>query len=190
LLPPHLSNLKLIPARELSANIGSAPGEPGVYLFFLAGGMELLGATSYFETGSPRPLTVHGRQHLYTGAALHSLRHRVYANLRADVTSSSLCRSLLAIERARRAISKSCTPGCKQVRGEQSIAAWLCKNAVVGIEETRDPYNRERELLAQLASPLNIVHRRDRPYARALSAWRCAAFPADIPESARRVRYR
>ena len=190
MLPSDLQGLTIFPARLIVAEAQRLPDQPGVYLFFVRGGRRLLTATSYFDLECRRPLSFRRREHLYTGAARFSLRDRIQTNLRADVTSSSFTRSLLAIERARRAISKSCTPGCRRVRGEQSLAAWLRINAVIGFETTRDPYGRERELLSRLASPLNIVHRRDHPYAQALSAWRCAAFPADVPERARRVRYR
>lgn len=184
-----LRNLTLIPANKVLEDIEAIPKEPGIYLFFVHGGEQLLRATAYFDGVERELLRVLDCDHLYTGAATTTLRERLQTNLRADVTSSSLCRSLLAIERAHRAISESGTPGSQNVRGERSLAVWLRNNSIIGYETTSDPFRRERELLSLYSSPLNIVHRRDDPYARALSAWRCAAFPADRPEHARRVRY-
>ena len=188
MLPDELKHLKLILASTLLRDPWAAPDLPGVYLFFLSGGLRLLHSTSYFEFGGKRPLTARGRQHLYTGAAAFTLRERLQANLRADITSSSFCRSLLAIEHVRKAISQSGTREC-WVAGERSLTKWLSENALVGIEATDDPFGREHELLNRYASPFNIALRRDQPYSRALSAWRSAAFPADRPQRARCVRY-
>jgi hypothetical protein len=188
MLPTELKHLKLIPTHKLWDNLASVPALPGIYMFFLRGGTQLLLATSYFEVGGGAPLSLRGREHLYTGAAAITLRERLHQHLRADVTSSSLSRSLLAVERARQAISKSGTPACR-VKGERTLTKWLKENALVGIETTDDPYGREEELLSQFASPFNIAHRRDRPFSRVLSEWRCAMFPAAKPNRARRVRY-
>lgn len=188
MLPAELKHFTLIPAAKLTSEPGYLPDKPGVYLFFVRGGDSVLASTSYFETGGESPLRVRKHVHLYTGAARFSLVDRVLTNLHADVTSSSFCRSLLAIERMSRAISRSGTPDCAVV-GERTLRVWLRRNALVGFEATDDPFGREHELLASFASPLNIALRRDTPHSRVLSEWRCTVFPPDQPQEARRIRY-
>lgn len=187
MLPVDLQHLILIPARFIVNKPHILPTGPGVYLFFLRGGSRLLAATNYAEFSSQRPLSIRGRQYLYTGAALR-LAERLKQHMTSDLTSSSLRLSLLAIERIHKAISSSGTPACN-VRGEKSLSAWLSANAVVGIELTENPFERERELLATYPSPLNIALRREAPYARALSGWRQSTFPPSQPDRARRIRY-
>jgi hypothetical protein len=186
-LPVDLQHLILIPARFIVNKPHILPTGPGVYLFFLRGGTRLLAATNYCQFSSQRPLSVRSRQYLYTGAALR-LAERLRQHMTSDLTSSSLRLSLLAIERVHKGISSSGTPACN-VRGEKSLSAWLCANAVVGIELNENPFERERELLATYPSPLNIALRREAPYARALSGWRQSTYPASQPDRARRIRH-
>ena len=188
MLTRDLKHFRLIPATAPNEIVPSVPERPGVYLFFFARGVQLLEAASFVDTSALPILQIKRHDHLYTGAAQFSLRQRLYANVRSDITSSSLCRSLLAMEQKCKAISRSGTPACA-VRGERTLSQWIRKNALIAIEETRDPYGREQELLFRFSSPLNIAHRRQRPFARMLSAWRCAAFPADRPERAQKKRH-
>jgi len=83
------------------------------------------------------------------------------------IEASSLRRSLLAIERRRKAISGSATPACR-VKGERSLTRWLCTNALIGLELVDDPFARERQLLSEYASPLNLTLRRREPFARSM----------------------
>jgi hypothetical protein len=177
----------LIPARQLLRDPSVVPAHPGAYLFFFKGGTRLLRATSYFDYETRRPLTVRGRQHLYTGAA-RDLRIRLRQHMEADVTSSSLRMTLLAIEQGYSAISLSGTPDCS-IKGEKTLTKWLCRNAYIGLLLDQDPFGVERKLLAQHPSPFNIVMRRQHPYARRLSKCRQCVFPANDPGSWRRVRY-
>ena len=168
-----LQGLIVFPARTIVADEQQLPEKPGVYMFFVRGGNKILSATAYFDLGGRRPLTFRRRQHLYTGAAL-DLRRRLRQHMKL-IELSSLRRSLLAVERQRKAISLSGTPQCA-VNGELSLTAWLCSNALVGIETVDEPFDRERQLLSECASPLNLTLRRQEPFARSLLAMRRAAF--------------
>lgn len=183
----ELKKLVLLPARQLLRDPSKFPAAPGAYLFFFNGGTRLLEATSYFDCDPRPPVSNRGRQHLYTGAA-RDLRVRLRQHMEADVTSSSLRMTLLAIEQKDRAISRSETPDCA-IKGEKTLTAWLCKNAYIGLVLNEDSFKQERELLEQYPSPFNIVMRRRHPYARALSKSRQSAFPAHSPEHWRRVRH-
>jgi hypothetical protein len=174
-LASNLPRITVIPAEMVVNAEEKIPCAPGVYMFFIRGGRELLEATSYFELDGRPVLRSRRREHLYTGAATN-LRRRLKQHM-SFVAASSLRRSLLALEHETRAISKSKTPECN-VTGEQSLTAWICRNALIGIEIARKPLDRERILLSQYASPLNLTLRRRQPYARALTQIRLAAFPA------------
>jgi hypothetical protein len=188
MLPNELKHLKLIPYCRLADRPNDLPDDPGVYLFFLNGGTRLLEATSYFDVDGQPPLSVRGMQHVYTGAAYY-LRERLKQHLGTSVENSSLRKTLLSIEHKFQALSNSRTPGC-QVKGQKTLTEWLRQNALVGIQIAQEPFARERQILERYASPFNIALRRDRPYARALSKWRCAAFPMDRPERNRKIRYK
>lgn len=185
MLPNDLRNIQLLTASAIVSSPEAVSAEAGVYLFFLRGGRQLLRATSYPPSALPL-LSTRGRQHMYTGASLN-VRERLKAHLRADVTSSPLCRSLMAIEKKHKAIWKSGT-SWSEIAGEKSLALWLCANATIGIELHTKPFWRERELLSRYASPLNIALRRKDAFARALAGWRCAAFPSAEPSRARAIR--
>jgi hypothetical protein len=185
MLPPDLQRLTIFPARLIVAAEERLPDRPGVYLFFIRGGSKLLAATSYFDLGCRRPLSFRRRQHLYTGATF-DLRRRLRQHM-AIMEASSLRRSLLAVERQHKAISRSATPACS-VQGERSLTAWLCENALVGVEVAHDPLSRERELLSMYASPLNVTLRRGEPFARALLEMRREAFRSWDGAHVRRIR--
>lgn len=187
MLPDDLNRLVMYSARDLIRNAANLPPKPGVYLFFFRGGNRLLQATSYFELDKRRPVSTRRGQHLYTGAA-RDLRARLRQHMEADLTSSTLRLTLLAIELEQQAISRSETRDCL-IKGEKTLTAWLCENATVGVEITEKPFQREQQLLERYPSPFNIVMRRQHPYARSLSKLRQRAFPANSPEHARRVRY-
>lgn len=188
MLPKEFQHFRAISARTLLLNPDKAPNLPGAYAFFFAGGKRLLEECTYFDLGGSPPLSLRRTVHLYTGAAM-GLKDRLQQHLRSDITSSSLRRSLLAVEQRRQAISLSGTAVC-QVKGERSLTVWLSENAWILIGLTDDPFGLERQILSNHASPFNIAYRRQTPFARVLSEWRQAAFPASRPEKARRVRYR
>jgi hypothetical protein len=187
MIPNELKDLVLVPARHLLEDPLRFPAAPGAYLFFFKGGTRLLEATSYFKCDDRRPVSIRGRQHLYTGAA-RDLRVRLRQHMEADLTSSSLRMTLLAIEQNHRAISRSQTSACA-IKGEKTLTEWMCKNAYIGLMPADDPFKQEREILERYPSPFNIVMRRQHPYARALSNSRQIAFPAGRPENARQVRH-
>ena len=171
-------NLKLLNAHDLLASLAAIPQRPGVYLLFLNGGMRLLRATGYFQVGPRRLISVQNAQHVYTGAA-HNLRDRIEQHLRRDWRGSSFRKTLLAMQYARRAISKTRTPGSKVV-GESTLTAWLRDNLRVAVIPTRAPFDVERKLIAATASPLNIAQRRRTGYPRRLAQWRRQAFAPDV----------
>ncbi len=170
-----LPDFRLIPGDEVADDPASVPDEAGIYLFFLNGGAHLLEATGYFTTESRAPLRADDRLHLYTGAA-NSLRKRLKQHFHRDMRSSSLRKTLLSIEHANRAISRSRTPKCA-ITGEDTLSAWLFRNALVAIASTPTPFELERLVLAEHASPFNINWRRANVYSRSLMAYRKVAFP-------------
>jgi hypothetical protein len=187
MLPKDLSTLTVIPVSLILVDIERVPARAGVYLFFFHGGTRLLAATSYFNVNRRHPLSFSRHQHLYTGAA-YDLRRRLKQHM-SLIESSSMRRSLLALERERKAISRSKTPGCN-VKGELSLTRWLSKNALVGIELTENPFPRERQLLAQHASPLNVTFRRQEPFARSLLEMRRNAFRSWGSRQVKNIRIR
>jgi hypothetical protein len=193
MLSKDLKQITPIPAKKLLDCISLVPNTGATYLLLFRGGVHLLEATSFFEVETRRPLRAlvlggpEGAVHLYTGAS-RFLRDRLLQNFYSDVVSSSVRRTLLAIEHSRKALSTSRTPMC-EVRGERSLTAWMRENVFVGILPTDDPFGRESEVLSRFCSPFNITLRRTRPYSRVLSHWRCVAFPAVRSERARRMRY-
>ena len=170
-----LPHLKLIPARGLFANLDPVPEQPGVYLLFLTGGMSLLETTAYFDVDERHPASINGRAHLYTGAA-DNLRARLKQHLIRDRRASSFRQTLLAVEHARKAISRTLTPACKIV-GEASLSEWLRENLTIGIQLAKRPFELESDLIGALVSPFNITLRRSHPYSRVLMHWRNVAFP-------------
>jgi hypothetical protein len=170
-----IKHLKLIPARKVLASLNCIPEEPGVYLFFLTGGTRLLEVTGYFDTDAREPLSAAGSQHLYTGAG-HNLRKRLMQHFFRGAYSSSFRKTLLSIEHARRAVSKTQTLCCN-VSGEATLSAWMFENVLVGFQSTSKPFEREREVIEQYVSPFNITLRRSHPYSKRLIGWRGAAFP-------------
>lgn len=186
--PLELSQFRFASPLTLIKQPSSIPDESGVYLFFFRGGRRILSALSYEDPGFRPLLSLGRRTHLYTGAA-RNLRERLRQHITADLTSSSLRLSLLAVEQSAHALSRSGTPAC-EVKGERTLNLWLQANATIAFELTTSPFLRERDILERCASPLNIVFRREHPFARRLSRWRQARFPAANRARARRIRYR
>lgn len=181
----HFENLTLIPADQIIADLNMVPDCPGVYLFFANGGTRLLEATSYFDLDCRSPASLHRRTHLYTGAA-NDLRLRMKQHFFRDWRSSTFRETLLAIERARKAISKSQTPA-SNITGEESLSDWLAHNVAVGIRLSKRPFELETQLIETQVSPFNITLRRSHPYSRALMQWRHEAFPRWRHPSPRRA---
>jgi hypothetical protein len=151
------------------------PAERGVYMVFLEGGRKLLERTGYFSTESKEPLATDEKVHLFTGWA-SDLRRRIVQHFLHDVRTSNLRKTLLSIEHATRAVSRSGTALCR-VKDEQTLGLWLYRNALVAIGCTDKPSEAEQMLLGRFASPFNIGARPATQYSRALMEWREAAFP-------------
>jgi hypothetical protein len=164
-------NFKLIRAEMLASFSATAPDTSGVYMFFLYGGLRLLTATSYFDTDSRIPPFVCGHTLMYVGAAGTSIHERLMAHFTPDGSRSSLRTTLLAIEHARHAISKSQTPFCR-ILGPRSLTDWLIANTLVAAIPCSQPFERERELIERYVSPLNINWRMQHVYSRLLMEWR------------------
>jgi hypothetical protein len=162
------ANSTLIPGEKLPALL---PNQPGAYLIFLAGGLRLLRATSYFDTDSRIPPTVGDYTLCYVGAASASIRDRVKSHLGYHIGPSSLRMTLFAIENARRAISSSRTPFCRII-GPRSLSEWLVANALVVPLPCRNPFERERQLIEEHSVPFNINFRMQHLYSRLLMEWR------------------
>jgi len=176
MVPSDLRHIKLIPYATLMDRPNDIPNYPGVYLFFLNGGGRMWEVTAYYEMETRRPFSLGVMTHVYTGSAMN-LRERLKQHLGTTIENSSIRKTLLSLEQIFGALSGSDTPACK-VKGQKTLTAWLRENAIVGYEYHRDPVRRENQILKRHASPFNIAMRRGRPYARALSEWRCKAFPA------------
>lgn len=173
-MPYRLGQITLIPAYQTGTECEHVPNKPGIYMFFLRGGTEFLHSSGYFALGGEPPLDIEGYQHLYTGAG-QDLRRRLHQHLHRNWISSSFRTSLLAVEYARQAISRSGTPHSRVV-GDRSLSVWLNRNAVIGYRPTGRPFDCERELIRTHTSPLNLTLRRQHPYSRQLQVWRSQAF--------------
>jgi hypothetical protein len=149
----------------------SLPDEPGVYMIFVHGGLRLLQATSYFDTDTHVPPFYGDCALMYVGAAVASLRNRVKAHFCPDAARSSLRLTLLAMEHARHAISRSRTPFCR-IMGASSLTDWLVANSLILPIPCTDPLKRERRLIEELGPPLNINWRPQHVYSRLLIEWR------------------
>lgn len=175
-----------IPAHKIIDRSAILPKLGGIYLFFAKGGLSILRTSAYFACGGAVPITIEGYTLLYIGAA-SNLANRIPQHLFCDLTSSSLRGTLLALQLQLRAISKSRTRH-KDVKGERTLTRWLATNAVFAISAADKPFAIEREAVRRLPAPFNIMHRREEPYARLLSALRCSAFPAGAPSRYRKLR--
>lgn len=185
MLPDELKNLAFLSAHDIFRCPEDVPAYAGVYLVFLRGGLRILQATSYFDTAEEMPLSIRDHDHLYTGAA-SNLRDRLEQHMRRDIRSSSLRKTLLAIEHQQRAIS-GCGRHMRRIVNEESLTEWMCCNAVIGIQFTSAPFDRERELISRYHSPFNITLRRHHPYSKALMMWRSATFPRWRPTDRREL---
>jgi predicted GIY-YIG superfamily endonuclease len=172
---PNLPELNLIPAARIWNDLEAIPERAGIYLFFFKGGANLLEATSYPASALTPFATRAGLTHMYTGAAI-DLRRRMKQHLHRDYRGSSLRKTLIAVEYARKALSGSDRRSGKPI-SEKRLSVWLRENAYISIQPTDSPFEREREVLSSSASPLNITMRRNTEYSRALMQWRVEAFP-------------
>lgn len=168
-------HFSLIPANKIARNLANVPTGPGVYMFFVRGGQRLLEQTSYFDLDGRAPAALDSHIHLYTGAA-NDLQLRMKQHFHRDRRSSTFRETLLAIEIARQAISKSLTPA-SMVTCEETLSRWLFENVIIGFRYFQRPFQLESELIEAHVSPFNITLRRTNPYARALMQWRHEAFP-------------
>jgi hypothetical protein len=177
MLPDEFSHLKLIPAHKLRRGLNEIPPDPGVYLWFVRGGMSLLEQSSYFATPkSGDLLKIDAGVHLYTGAA-HNLRYRISAHLQTTFADQSSPRkSLIALECRFGAVSKA-VESIHDVVNDAGQTEWIFENVTIGIETNSDPFGREFQILQRYASPFNIAHRRTHRYSKWLMAWRAEAFP-------------
>jgi hypothetical protein len=182
---PDLTKFEFISVRDLIDHAHPVPDKPGCYGFFLRGGSRLLEATDWYKLDGRRPLTIRRHALLYVGAA-NWLGERFKQHMRIG-NLSSLRKSLLAVEYMREAISRSGTPACN-VRGQCTLTRWLCGNAIIGFRFTKNAFEMERRILAAHPSPFNIAWRREHPYARQLSAWKCEVFPKGDSEPVHRMR--
>jgi hypothetical protein len=162
--------LCLVPARVILRDPTVIPDTEGVYYAFLEGGMDLLSAASYFEYSMRDPLTHDGAAHLYTGASIN-MRSRLLCHLIGGEEQSSFRKTLLAVEFARKAISKTKTPG-SHVTTNRSLSGWLSSNALFAFIPCSDAKTQERQVLRGDASPLNIRNQRYPKFAGQLLGWR------------------
>ncbi len=171
MLHAEANHFSLIPASSLGASSAQLPNDPGVYLIFILAGIRLLRATSFFDTTAQVPPSAGAYMLLYVGAASTSIRDRVKAHFATGSERSSLRLTLFAIEHARRAISASRTPFCRVV-GPESLSAWLFANALIVALPCAKPLERERWLIEEYGSPLNINWRQQHMFSRLLMEWR------------------
>lgn len=132
--------------------------------------------SGYFDVSAPVPGRIGDHFHLYTGASA-TWGPRIKQHLAGDAWSSTLRRTLLAIELEVGAIRKAAIGPQDSVPGEAELTDWLCANALLGVMETSRAFKEEEAILFSEPSPLNIDRRRTAPYARRLVAARDAHFP-------------
>jgi hypothetical protein len=167
--------LMLIPARIILADPDILPDAEGVYYFLLAGGTKLLRASNYFKFYDREPLSHRDDVHLYTGASVR-LRSRIMCHLVGGADQSGLRKTLVALEFARSAISKTQTPSC-HISDRQGLNRWLARNASIAYVPCPNARERERRLLTRLISPLNLQGSHNPKYALQLLDWRRQYFP-------------
>ena len=173
--------------RDLLDGRDSLPNARGVYAFFLRGGTRILELTSWFELDGRAPPSIRGFQHMYTGAA-DLLGKRLQQHMRTGhLDNSTFRKTLLATQFMAGAISRSGTPSCN-VRGQASLNEWLRQNAILSFQLTSKALLLERRVLEVHPSPFNITWRRDHPYARQISAWKCEVFPKGDRKRVYRIR--
>ena len=172
--------LVLISARAILACPSLIPQEPGMYFFFAANGTSLLRAAGYFSHDARLPLVRRQSVHLYTGRSFR-LRTRIRCHLLGSAEESCLRKTLVVLERARGAISKTRTPYCKVVVDRRGLTNWLAANSSFAFVLCEDERDWELEVLRVMASPLNLRPSTNLTFAMQLLKWRARHFPHGGP---------
>lgn len=167
--------LCLIPAEEIIESAKWVPAGPGVYYAFFNRGMDILRRASYFDYSAHAPLTHGTDAHLYTGSSCR-MRERALAHLKGDANQSPLRKTLVALEFARAAISRTRTPNCA-IRDKESLDAWLLANTHFAFIPCANARAQELRILRTVVSPLNIRSQRSTEFADRLLQFRAKFFP-------------
>jgi hypothetical protein len=170
--------MKFVRAADFMKDLTSLPEEPGVYLMFFNGGRKFLEQSGYFEYERAEPMSVGGREHLYTGST-GVLRRRLQHHLLGRSRVSSLRKTLLAAEVMLASLSCTGTEACEVGVSEIRLTNWLMANTTVGYILSDRPLELEQRILRTTPSPLNIKERKSKPYARWLCFMRDDVFNDD-----------
>lgn len=172
-----LNYLCLVPARIVLEQPNRIPDDEGLYYVFIEGGERLLRATSYFRFSRHKPLAHKRAVHVYTGATTH-LRDRLRCHLHGGAEGSGLRKTLVSIERARKAISATKTSGCPII-DKRTLDKWMAQNVYFAFIPCRQALRQELRVLRTTASPLNIRNALVPEYAQQLLRWRRQHFLHD-----------
>lgn len=165
----------LMPAAALSAMLRQ-PKQEGVYGLFLWEGERILEVAGYFRQQTLRPTAV-GRHHLLYAGQADDVARRLKSHLNGDAWVSTFRRSLLALEATSGAVSRANLGWNGSVAAELMLTTWLRAHALLWVQPCEDRREREREILAREASPLNIKLRESSAFAKSLAVRRMRAFP-------------
>jgi len=148
------------------------PNDPGVYLIFILAGIRLLRATSFFDTTAQVPPSAGAYMLLYVGAAQHQHPRQGEGAL-CDRQRAFLSPADTVCDRTRAArdFGVPLPPSCRVV-GPESLSAWLFANALIVALPCAKPLERERWLIEEYGSPLNINWRQQHMFSRLLMEWR------------------
>lgn len=162
--------LFLVPARVLLADPTRVTDQEGVYYVFFEGGDDLLRAASYYDYNHREPHSYKNFFHLYTGAS-NKMRSQARRHLTGAADRTDLRRTLVALQLAREAITKTNTKNCT-VTDRHGLDLWLAGSAQFAFIPCENTRARLRSGLRSIASPLNITGQRDPTFATQLRRWR------------------
>lgn len=165
---------RIVTASTFLQEAGSFEDKTGIYGLFLRDAESMLVATGYL---GPAPFAVGEFTHLYTGAS-YELGKRVPHHLIGTAQRSNFRATLYAIDTFNNGVVRDLIGSADL--SDQTLTAWMRRNSLVAYRLCADPKAEERALLKAFVSPLNIDGRLD-PYARRLTAMRCAMNDTPVP---------
>jgi hypothetical protein len=163
--------MTFISAAEFAIDPTKVPNGPGVYALMFRNGAQLLSASGFGSDQMARVWRHEDHHHLYTGES-YGLRGRLHEHLGGSVRSSNFRETLLALQWCEGALPGGPSVTEDGAATEARLTEWLASEVMIGFKTCGYVRDVEAALLAQTASPLNIMRRTANAYAIGLKAKR------------------
>jgi hypothetical protein len=171
----NLHPIALYASQKVVSDAAVGADVRGVYGVFFKRTERVLERCGYLDFDQRMPVEAHEGQLLYVGASLDPLRRRVLAHLSGSSQGSSLRMTLGALfaeDLGLDPISDGRRNYYHFGSGEGRLTEWIVENSSVGFYASDDPYGIERQILTDVAVPLNIEYRKRHPFSRYLMGLR------------------